>query len=419
MKSNSSHYTRESPIMKTAGTRRKITVGVICILLTLAACQSGTPSSAAVPTSPGTAGPTVIDAEVVIRAGIQKTLDDYNSGLEQNEKTLFTDAIDSNNQTLWKFASRNFDYLENSVSTQSVKLGMQVTQIKVLPEGLVLATITRDRDGWIAHWYFRKVDDRWVLSEPTIEETGAPQTIESGNYTFKTYPIAENINAKYIYLMENARANVQKSLGKVPEGKVRVSIFPAAMMSPNASGDLSGWYISPAAGGTDDIYILTPTSYFFGFYDPSAGWEPDIEMLLTRELARIAYARNFGNPGGGVDWFFEGLVEYVAGYDEMPDVKAAVQNHTIIPIVDPSGKETDLAHFANVENRALAYGLAESLVAFVVEKYGGLDSFWGLAKSYDRTQDIKKSIQETLGVSYEEFDTAWRTWLKEEYINRE
>jgi hypothetical protein len=412
--------------MKTTEARQKSIVVLICFLLILSACQLRVPDSASVPTSPETyttstetGAPPVVDAPVVIKAGIQKTLDDYNSGLKKDDKALFMHTIDVNNQTLWKFANQNFDYMENSASRQTVKLGMKVAQIKVLSQGLVLATVIRDRDGWIAHWYFRKVDDRWVLSEPTIEDTGSPQTFENGNYTFETYPIAEDVNASYIYLMEKARAHVQRDLGKVPESKVKLSIFPGAAMSPSATGDLSGWHINPTAGGADDIYVLTPTTYFFGFYDPKAGWEPDFEMLLTHELARIAYVREFGNPGRGVDWFFEGLAEYVSGYNEMPDVKAVVQENAIIPLIDPSGNKADLAHFDNVGNRASAYGLSESLVTFIVENYGGLDTFWALAQSYDETQDIKKSIQETLGMSYEEFDTAWRTWLKEEYINRE
>ena len=412
--------------MRTAEARRKITMALTCVLLMLSACQSNIPNSTPAPTSPGgftnspkTASPAVIDAEVVIQAGIQKTLDDYNSGLEKNDKSFFMSAIDPGNQTLWSFADQNFDYMENTVFMLTSKLGMKVAQIKVLPQGLVLATITRDRDGSIANWYFRKVDDRWVLSEPTLEESGSPQTVKDGNYTFMTYPIAGDLNAKYVYLMEKARAHVQKDLGKAPDSKIKISVFPAALMSPYATGDLSGWKINPAVEGTDDIYILTPTTYFFGFYDPKAGWEPDIEMLLTHELARIAYVRSFGNPGQGVDWLFEGLAEYVAGYNEMPAVKAAMEEDRIIPILDPSEKKVDLAHFDNVENRVLAYGLAESLVTFIAEQYGGLDTFWDLANSHDKTQDIKESIQETLGVSYNEFDTAWRTWLKEEYIKRE
>jgi hypothetical protein len=251
-----------------------------------------------------------------------------------------------------------------------------------------------------------------------LEETGSPQTFENGGYSYKTYPIAEDLNPEYIALMKKARAHVQTDLGKAPESRVKVNIFPSAAISPITPGDLAGGFISPSANGTDDIYILTPSTYFFGFSDPQTGWKPDIETLMARELARIAYARNFGNPGQGVDWFVEGLAEYVSGIDQIPDIKEAIQNNTLIPILDESEKQVDLAHFANVENGPLAYGLAESLVAFIVENYGGMDAFWALARSYDKTQDMKKAIQETLGVSYEEFDQTWRTWLQEEYINR-
>jgi hypothetical protein len=412
--------------MKTATqARRGIAILFTCILLLLPACQAETSNS--LPASPNTgisttatetALPPVNPEETEIIAGIQKTLDGYNSGLEKNDKTLFMNSIDRDSKMLKESTSSNFDVLETTGFPQTVKLGMKVAGIKTLSPGLVLTKIIRDRDGWIANWYFRKVDDRWVLTEPTLEETGAPQTSANGNYTFTTYPIAEDVNAEYIALMENARVHVQKDLGKAPNSKVKINVFPAAAMSPYVSGDLSGWYISPDANGTDDIYILAPTTYFFGFYDPKTGWEPDIETLLTHELARITYVREFGNPGQGVDWFFEGLPEYVAGYDQRPYLKDAIQNDTIIPILDPSEKKADLAHFANLQNGPLAYGLAESLVAFIVEKYGGLDTFWALAKSYDKTQDIQTAIQETLGISYEEFDAAWRTWLKAEYINR-
>jgi hypothetical protein len=412
--------------MKTATqARRGIIIFFTCFLLLLSACQERTSNSVPAPTSAGlsrnateTSLPSVNSEDTEIKARIQKALDDYNAGLAKNDKSRFMASIDPNSNLLRESTFSDFDFLQTLGFPQTVRLGMKVAGIKVMSEGLVLTRIIRDRDGWIANWYFRKVEDQWVITEPTLKESGSPQTFEKGNYTYKTYPIAEDVNSEYIALMENARVHVQKDLGKVPGGKVQISVFPAAAMSPYATGDLSGWYISPNPNGTDDIYILAPTTYFFGFYDPKTGWEPDIETLLTHELARIAYVRSFGNPGQGVDWFFEGLPEYVAGYDQMPYVKDAVQNDAIIPILDPSGKNVDLAHFASLQNGPLAYGLAESLVAFIVEKYSGLETFWALAKSYDETQDIKTAIQETLGTSYEDFDTAWRTWLKTEYINR-
>jgi hypothetical protein len=83
-----------------------------------------------------------------------------------------------------------------------------------------------------------------------------------------------------------------------------------------------------------------------------------------------------------------------------------------------STKKIDLAHFANLDNQFLAHGLSESLVTFIIENYGGVETFWRLAKAYDQYKDMDKALQDTLGIPYEEFDASWREWLKEDYIKR-
>jgi hypothetical protein len=366
-----------------------------------------------------TATPTQ-EGDLDISNQIQSTLNDYNTALGNNDKTLYMSTIDQGNLDMQESFSENFDWMESSGFPQTVKLGMTVINIEQKADNLVLAHIRRDRDGWQADWFFRYLYGKWVISEPTIGESGSSQSITSGNYTFTAYPIVDDMNQKIISLMPNAEEHVRKDLGKVPESKVDVMIYPYTSLSPLSNGSLSGWHIAMNIGSADSIDIVAPTSYAYGFYDPLVGWEPDFEILLTHELARIAYIRCFGNPGQSVDWFFEGLAEYVAGFDEMPNVIAAVQNDTIIPIIDTtsSDKKMDLAHFSNLTDWSLAYGLSKSLITFIVEKYGGLDTFWALAKSYDETQDMKTAIQNTLGISYEQFDTGWRQWLKDDYVKR-
>jgi hypothetical protein len=220
--------------------------------------------------------------------------------------------------------------------------------------------------------------------------------------------------------MPNAEEHVRKVLGTEPEVKVDVTVYPFIKLSPLGSEWLSTFQIDAKADGANNIYIISPASCCFGFYDPKVGWESDVEIMLAHELARVVYVRNFGNPGQGADWFLEGLAEYVAGFDQMPDIIAAVQNDAIIPIIDESSssKKVDLAHFSNLDNWSLAYGLSESLVTFIVDKYGGMETFWALARSFDETQDMQSAIQNTLGISYAQFDSSWREWLKEDYIKR-
>lgn len=259
-----------------------------------------------------------------------------------------------------------------------------------------------------------------MISEPTATEAGTLQAITSGTYTVVTYPIINNLNGEIISLVSKAQENLLKDLGEIPKGKVTITVYPSVSLSPLDARALSDWSINPTEDGPDSIDLISPASWSFGFYDPGPGWESDFEVLLTHELARITYVRNFGNPGQGVDWFFEGLAEYVAGFDEMPEVTAAVQNDTITPMIDTTstGKKIDLAHFENLANLRLAYGLSKSLVTFIVEQYGGIETFWALEKSYDQSQDLDQALQDTLGIEYEQFDTGWREWLKEDYIKK-
>lgn len=398
-------------------TRCSLNFKIIIVFIFVCALLSGC-NPPQVQTIIATATP-VLDGELIISAQIQSTLNDYNTALENNDKVLFMSTIDQETEVVKTSFTSSFDYMESSGFPKTVKLGMTLINIEQKDQDLVLAHIRRDRDGWLADWYFRKTGNKWVISEPTATEAGASQMTTSGNYTFITYPMADAVNEKIIALISKAQEHVLKDLGEAPAGKVDVAIYPTASISPIGCST-SGWNISTVAGKADNIYIISPASCCFGFYDPQIGWESDVEMMLTHELARIAYVRNFGNPGQGADWFFEGLAEYVAGYDEMPDVINAVQNNSIIPIMDKSSsdKKIDLAHFANLDNRWLAYGLSESLVTFIVEKHGGLEAFWTLAKSYDQSHDMKKALQDALGINYEQFDTSWREWLKEDYIKR-
>jgi hypothetical protein len=64
------------------------------------------------------------------------------------------------------------------------------------------------------------------------------------------------------------------------------------------------------------------------------------------------------------------------------------------------------------KDRELAYSFAHSLVAYVIEKYGGLPAFWRLATAYDETHNLDKALQKSLHLTYDEFDRGWRAWLR-------
>lgn len=169
--------------------------------------------------------------------------------------------------------------------------------------------------------------------------------------------------------------------------------------------------------GPDRIMIYAPQSFLFGLVDPDVGWQRELENVLTHEYTHMAHVRSFDNAGRLATWMSEGLAEYVSESASITLAFEAVRTGDLIPIVDTESdvlNKQDLAHFYSLDKDVgLAYGEAQSVVAYIVETYGGLDAFWTLARTFDGTQDLDEALQAAFGVTYADFDAGWRGWLRE------
>jgi hypothetical protein len=258
-----------------------------------------------------------------------------------------------------------------------------------------------------------------VLSEPTVEQIGKPVTTDTEHFVFTSYPWADDVNPTIIHLMDTARQNVEDVLGKVPEGKAKVEIVPIYGLYPFDSMNAVAYYSKGATVSDDRIVIYTPNSFVFSYYNALSGWDKELEQTLTHEYTHMAHARSFDNAGRLADWMSEGLAEYVAGAADDNSYWAcdAYESGTFIPIMDETKTvyKQDLMHMYGLdENFGLSYDFATSLVTYTVEKHGGLDGFWKLANAFDETSDFKKAVQETFGISYDEYNTQWQAWLRKQ-----
>lgn len=82
----------------------------------------------------------VPDREAIIKAGIQSTLNDYNTALEEHDKALFMSTMDQESQALKVSFSAFYDGFEKSGFPNTVKLGMTLIDIEHIDDDLVLAT---------------------------------------------------------------------------------------------------------------------------------------------------------------------------------------------------------------------------------------------------------------------------------------
>jgi len=309
-----------------------------------------------------------------------------------------------------------FDEFQNSYAGGQVEFQFTVSDITRRDFGFVIARFETD-NGLEAQWPFRYLNGAWVISEPTVEQIGEPVTTETEHFTFTSYPWAEDVNPLIIKLIEKARQNVEDVLGKVPAEKANVEIVPIYGLDPYSTMNAIASYSGGATAAEDHIEIYTPNSFAYSFYDPRLGWNGELEATLTHEYTHMTHARSFDGAGKLADWMSEGLAEYVAGEADNNSYWAcdAMETGTFIPILDETKDiyRQDLMHMYGLEaNFGLSYDFATSLVAFTVEKYGGLDGFWKLADSLDKTSDFKEAVQESLGISYDEYSTQWQAWLK-------
>jgi hypothetical protein len=407
-----------------------LTIGAVL----LAACAESpppqAPTSATIPSAaPGGAAPTVPAAtpapastsapdEEQIKAGIQQTLDRYAQAYNENNPDLLQQVVDQSNAPFRRLVRWAFDFYRPSGAGQN-RHTFKVTAIKHRELGFIQAQVERE-DGLVADWLFRQVDGTWLLSEPTEEQIGPRETIETEHFTFYVYPWAADINPTVIQLMENARSTVLARLGRVPEQKANVYIRPIFGIGSPENPFTVAYYRSGRDMAADRMVIFAPYSFSFGFYDPAIGWEPELQSVLTHEYTHLVTNRAFTPIARMSDWMSEGIAEYIADNPRTAAVRAAVRAGHIIPIVDRSDRiaKQDLEHLTILEkdsDRALAYGFAYSLVAYIAEQYGGLDGWWKFVRAYDQAQNLDKALRDAFGISYEQFDSGWRAWLQEHY----
>lgn len=377
------------------------------------ATESAPPTQTPVPAS--SAEPAKLSDDE-IKAGIQASLDMYAQAYNDNNADLLDQVVDQENKPFRRIVTSRFnDYQKSSQAGGT----FQYTLISIEKRDFdyVIATFAT-RGGFHADWAFRLLNGTWIITEPTVEQVGAPVITDTEHFTFTTYAWAGDVNQQIMDMMETARANVEKVLGQAPKEKANVKIMPIYGLSPFNPMNAIALYDKNGSAIEDTIEVYTPSSFAFGFYDPAIGWNGELQKTLTHEYTHMVHARVFDKAGRLSDWMSEGLAEYVAGADEnLYWACDSMRSGTLIPILDESGAfpKQDLMHMYTLEKDfGLSYSFAHSLVAFTVDNYGGLDGFWKLANALDDTSDFKKALQSAFGITYEEYNQKWQEWLKQQ-----
>jgi Peptidase MA superfamily len=151
----------------------------------------------------------------------------------------------------------------------------------------------------------------------------------------------------------------------------------------------------------------TTLGIILGTIEP--GNSAEVERIIPHELSHQVLHQAIDNPYGGAPvWFDEGLAVYNqaqldAGFPELVD--DAASEGRLVPLEALSSSfpaDPDLAY--------QSYAQSESVVAYIVDAYG-TEKVQELVAAFSAALTAEEAVQQVLGLSIDELDTAWRATL--------
>jgi len=156
-------------------------------------------------------------------------------------------------------------------------------------------------------------------------------------------------------------------------------------------------------GGHGDIVI----SYTDRYYGPTVGGE-GLETLARHEFSHAA-SISLENSEAAVDFNYEGLAVYVAGGHYKPE--PLVQRGAALYDLGLSAPVTEI-----IPQHELSYLHAALILTYIVDTYGE-EKVWKFLSADQNPSDaqllpLEDAIPLTFGVSPEEFEHGFQTWLE-------
>ncbi len=192
---------------------------------------------------------------------------------------------------------------------------------------------------------------------------------------------------------------IENDTGAVPQGNVRIYIYASAQDLQGAQLFTPQWEGGVTFTGYDIIAIGVATS------DLAYG-----QRAVPHELTHwIVHQITFNNYGADLPvWLDEGLATYGEGTlspDYASALNYAIQNNQLISVRSLSSP------FSAVPEEALiSYGESNSIVTFLIQKYGS-DKMNQLLAVFHQGSGYDEALQQVYGFDQDGLDALWRQSL--------
>jgi hypothetical protein len=350
-----------------------------------------------------------------MRAGLQQTMDRYAALLNAGDVVALEQLVHPDSTPLRRLLRNRF---RGYTPDPADPAAFTVTTVTPRIAGYVVAHII-DVNGTESDRSFKEHTSQWLFAEPSADELGEATTRQHGDTMRITYFPSWHSDAELltiIQLHDEAAQRVHGALGITSSASLELRIKPSFGLPPLMELQTAALYLAGNARVDSQIVINAPGSHAFPGYRDS--WQAALSRTLTHELTHFVADTAIMPIAQTPPWMAEGLAEVVTQTDRTALLQEALRTDTMLPLVAVDRR--DLDHFDTLDERLLAYACSQALVEFIIAQHGGLKSYWALAAAHQTAPGVgearwNQALQQSLGISLDDFQRAWQAWLRQRY----
>ena len=227
------------------------------------------------------------------------------------------------------------------------------------------------------------------------------QELENEHFIIRYYELDNNTLSMITREAENAYDKVTSDLQYFPNNKTIIQVFPD---ESNPNWKWSGYY-SP---GLNLIELRPPPETKYTSVNYEYYFKVSVTHEYTHHIISEGYQMRFP------EWLGEGVATYESG-DELKNFpaynkfkKIAAKNELI------SLKKMWLFDLLEDNEIDLAYIESYTVIEYIINTYG-YDGLIEILTARKENPHMDEVIEDALGISFEEFELGWMSFVKEKY----
>jgi hypothetical protein len=336
--------------------------------------------------------------------------------MAKGDRTAFLATIDTTRLAFRRVQLREFDYPRIRGTFDSTFKISNAERYRGYVRGFVEEALEGNAfagafHGVAAYYrrYFRTEGGKWILTEPTGDETGAEKKKVSGDVEVVYSALDEDISDVLLSSLEEAREYAQVQTAKSVQQLLSVKFIPTAEIAG------PGWDGFAAGGGPPGHVFLFPS--WWGINSTRRHVSADTDWSLRRAALAVVRESVAPSVSGRLlseQWLDEGWYSFAAGNDVTGIVRQSCTGVAIPTLRELGAGFPPFGPGVAPEAFSRYLGHATSMVAYLYERYGA-DAYWRLMTSYLQSASAAVNFPKVLQVTPDEFYAAWLVWLKKKY----